>query len=129
MESDCYCPDEEVILAADRERSLVGLLPRALDGLQEGASFALSVRHRHVRDESTDVSVLASGDNSRQVSQSRLPQNETLRPYLHMRSIARLGQCAGMSPERPSSQVSVPSASRWISAWNCARPDRTPGSS
>src|SRR5512133_1813733 len=95
MESDGHCPDEEVILAADRERSLVGLLPRALDGLQEGASFALPVRHRHVRDESMDVSVLAGGDNSRQVSQSRLPQNETLRPYLHSPSIARLGAAFG----------------------------------
>ena len=94
MKSDRHRADEDIIVTADRERALVRFVPRLLDGFQEGSSLPLAVGHRHVRNESRDIQVLASSNDRGEVIGARLPENEALCSNLHGGSIAGLRDSA-----------------------------------
>src|SRR4051812_14675351 len=57
-EPDRDRPDLDVVQAADRERSLVALLPFAIDRLEPGEVVIVAVRDGHERDEARDVRVM-----------------------------------------------------------------------
>ena len=91
--------DEDVVVTADRKCSLVRFVPRPLGGVQERAPFPIAVGDRDIRNEPGDFRVLAGSDDRAEVVCARFPKNEPLCPHLHVRSIARMRQSSGMTPE------------------------------